>query len=125
MRTLRALSLILALTCAFPSGWTLCVGPDGHLVVEPSAPAGQLCCEPGEARAGDACVPDGCEDCRDYELASDAQLRGRPDVNSADLAPVQIVALVRFDRGSLACVAPFATAQLLAVPPLQTVSLRC
>ena len=125
MRRLRSLALVLALFCAVPSGWTLCVGPGGHLVIEPSVPAGELCCVADNVGAGEACVPEGCENCRDLSLESSASLRARVNLEATVLVPA-----VNFagDPHATVATANFAGDLLpvrSATPPLHTVSLRC
>ncbi len=80
----RAMALIptaLAL-CTFllPSGWAICIGPDGHLAVEPAVQVGATCCAtPTGSQGTESCVPDSGSDCEDIALGSGSARLARPD----------------------------------------------
>jgi hypothetical protein len=73
------LSLLVAVMSLLPPpGSILCVGLDGHLVIELAATPGLPCCVP-QADAGqpDSCGPAGCRDCQDLSLSIASVLRVR------------------------------------------------
>lgn len=88
MKPLRkALSLIpalLALTSfVLPAGLGVCIGPEGHVAIEPIGQDGRSCCEEPATRAGtESCVPDSESDCEDIALSSGAARLSRPEAGA-------------------------------------------
>jgi len=76
MKSFRGIpSLLPALfaLCALmpPSGWTLCIGSQGHLAVEPAAIDGTSCCDsPSGLSAGVTRPSDACDPCEDVRLST-------------------------------------------------------
>lgn len=71
-----------------PSGWSLCIGSNGHFEIEPPARAEQPCCEPRTTDlAPDTCAPEDGSSCRDVALSSGLALRSKSD----DLAQLPVL----------------------------------
>jgi len=69
-----------ALVLLPPSGWSLCIGANGHFEIEPAAPTQQPCCETLPASPiPDTCAPDDCASCLDVALSPGSALRSRAD----------------------------------------------
>jgi hypothetical protein len=93
----RVAALALVLTSFLPpAGWTLCIGPDGHVAVEPAPEAGGPCCAtPGAGEAADPCTPEACSPCADVALTAGAALAASPAPSGRpQLAPAGIAALL-------------------------------
>jgi hypothetical protein len=83
------ISALLALSASTPAGlWTLCLGADGHRVLE-------LACSPDLPRtAGQqpvsppgACAPEQCFGCQDFDISSGLALRETHDLGTTSSFP--------------------------------------
>lgn len=84
-RAMALIPTVLAL-CTFllPSGWAICIGPEGHLALEPAVQAGATCCAtPTGSQGTPSCVPESGSDCEDIALESGAARLSRPDHETA------------------------------------------
>lgn len=131
LRRVTALVPTLLALCSFllPSGWTVCIGADGHVAVEPVAQAGAACCAPADAPSGTAsCVPGPDSDCQDVELAFGAAGVPRPDPDAGAAQDGQWITLPGMTHPSPACLRPpQSPADMIAHPAsgAGTTILRC
>jgi len=71
-------TIFSALVLLPPSGWSLCIGSNGHFEIEPAARSEQPCCEaPASSAIPDTCAPDDCASCLDLALSPGPALRAR------------------------------------------------
>ena len=62
-------TLVALCSLLVPSGWALCIGPQGHVAVEPASPGGPGCCDASNTMADEpSCVPGSDEPCEDIAL---------------------------------------------------------
>lgn len=135
MRPLRrAMALIptaLALwTFLLPSGWAICIGPEGHLAVEPAVQVGATCCAPPTSTQGtESCVPDSGSDCEDIALGTGAARLSRPDPETgAAHASQWVVTLPGMTLRNATCLLPpqpLAGVSAHPYPGARTTILRC
>ncbi|MEO5616874.1 MAG: hypothetical protein ABIS67_03810 [Candidatus Eisenbacteria bacterium] len=98
MRRLRpnALSMIAAAMVLLPpSGWSLCIGTNGHFELEPAARDEQRCCEPQmPSGIADNCAPEDGSGCVDLALSPGLALRSEVEgLASAPLAAAPVSGL--------------------------------
>ena len=130
----RAMALIptaLAL-CTFmlPSGWAICIGPEGHLAVEPAVQVGATCCaSPANSKGAESCVPDSGSGCEDIALDSGAARLSRPDHETgAPHASQWFVTLPGMTLRNTTCILPPQPAAGASAHPssgARTTILRC
>lgn len=70
-----------------PEGWTLCVAPDGHLVVEVAPEPGVICCAGEEGRDAETCAPESCASCQDLTLGQIAMVSKHASHDAPPPAP--------------------------------------
>jgi hypothetical protein len=101
------LAIALASSLA-PEGWTLCVAPDGHLVIEMAPEPGMICCAGEAERDAETCAPETCASCQDLVLGQVAALSSRslddslPATLAVCAAPLALAAPLEGSAPSLA-----------------------
>jgi len=128
---MRISLLALGLTWVglLPSGWSLCVGSDGHFAVELIlTTAGPCCGEPAGDPAADADASPDCEDCRDLQLSAGSVVGVRTEASSHAPAvlvlPASLADPVPHPSARYGCAAE-RTARRPLASPLETVLIRC